>query len=68
MFDAGNLAHDALERLNRPGRHLVGRCPCILHEDIDHGHGDLGILLTRRQDQAHDAHQHHGKVKQRRQG
>ena len=63
-----DLADHALQGLHGEVRDLPRGGARILHHDVDHGHGYLGVLLTWRHDQAEQAHQEHGDEEQRRKG
>ncbi len=67
VLDAGDLAHQPLERVGGERGHLLGGDAGILEEHVDHRHRDLRIFLPRREDQAHDAEPEAGEQEQRRQ-
>jgi hypothetical protein len=52
VLDTRDLAHHALQRVDRHSGDLPGRGTGVLDEHVDHRHRDLRILLPRGHDQA----------------
>ena len=66
MLDPGDLAHDPLQGLHRHIGDLLGGGTRVLHQDVDHGHRDLRVLLAWGHGQAQDPHQQHRDIEERR--
>ena len=66
VIDPGYLAHEAFQRPRHQTGDLLGRNPRIRHKNVDHGYGDLRILLSRGDDQTQDTNGQCGKKQQRR--
>ena len=68
VFDAGDFAHQAFQRINGQTGYLVRRSAGIAEEHVHHGYGNLRVFLTRGEQQPHDADGKAGQQQQQRQG
>jgi len=66
VLQARDLGQHALLRADQQLGDFLGRCARHPVEDVDHRHGDLGVLLARGRGQTVDAEQHHHREQQRR--
>ena len=56
VLHAGDLAHQPFQGIDGETGHLLRRGARIGDVDVHHGHGDLGVLLARGQQEPQDAH------------
>ncbi len=66
VIDAGDLAHQPLQRVGGEARHLLRGDAGIGEEHIDHRHRDLRVFLPGCEDQPHDTEAETGQQQQRR--
>ena len=60
VLDAWYLAHHALERVDRKACDLVRGSTLVPHEDIDHRHRDLRVLLAGCEEEANQSDEEGG--------